>query len=105
MMMMFCSSCRFNIFVIHQNRAKHGATNYLPEQFIDDFVDLVFWGHEHECKIDPTWNGVQNFYVTQPGSSVATSLSEGETKEKHVGLLLVSSKNFKVRLDPCHIYM
>ena len=87
----------FNIFVLHQNRAKHGPTNYIPEQFLDDFLDLVVWGHEHECKIDPAWNGVQNFYVTQPGSSIATSLSDGETREKHVGLLFVSGKNFKLK--------
>ena len=87
----------FNIFVIHQNHSKHGPTNYIPEQFLDDFLDLVIWGHEHECKIEPAWNGVQNFYVTQPGSSVATSLSEGETKKKHVGLLTIIGKEFKIK--------
>ena len=87
----------FNIFVLHQNRAKHGPKNYIPEEFLDDFLDLVVWGHEHECKIDPSWNGVKNFYVTQPGSSIATSLSDGETREKHVGLLLIRGKNFKLK--------
>lgn len=86
----------FNLFTLHQNRAKHSDTNYIPEQFLDDFLDLVFWGHEHECRIDPEWNGVQNFYVTQPGSSIATSLSEGETKQKHIGLLHIRGKDFKV---------
>lgn len=87
----------FNLFVLHQNRAKHGPTNYIPEQFLDDFLDLVFWGHEHECKIEPSWNGVQKFFITQPGSSIATSLSEGETKEKHVGLLFINKKTFKLK--------
>jgi len=87
----------FNVFVLHQNRAKHGPTNYIPEQFLDDFLDLIVWGHEHECKIDPSFNGVQNFFITQPGSSIATSLSEGETKEKHVGLLFVNKKAFKLK--------
>ncbi|ESO84026.1 hypothetical protein LOTGIDRAFT_108504 [Lottia gigantea] len=90
----------FNLFVIHQNRSKHTATNYIPEQFLDDFLDLVFWGHEHECRIDPEWNGNQNFYVTQPGSSIATSLSEGESKEKHVGLLMIRGKDFKLTKIP-----
>ncbi|KAL0173805.1 hypothetical protein M9458_029773, partial [Cirrhinus mrigala] len=54
--------------------SKHGATNYIPEQFLDDFLDLVVWGHEHECKIAPVRNEQQLFYVTQPGSSVVTSL-------------------------------
>ena len=79
----------FNLFLIHQNRSKHGPTNHIPEQFLDDFIDLVIWGHEHECRIEPEWNGIQNFYVSQPGSSIATSLSEGEMAQKHVGLLQV----------------
>ena len=87
----------FNMFVIHQNRAKHGQTNYIPEQFLHDFLDLVFWGHEHECKIEPAWNGQQNFYITQPGSTIATSLSEGETRQKHVGLLYIKGKDFKIK--------
>uniref|UniRef100_A0A8B9K256 Double-strand break repair protein n=1 Tax=Astyanax mexicanus TaxID=7994 RepID=A0A8B9K256_ASTMX len=76
----------FNLFVIHQNRSKHGATNYIPEQFLDDFLDLVVWGHEHECKITPARNEQQLFYVTQPGSSVVTSLSPGEAVKKYVEL-------------------
>ena len=79
----------FNLLVLHQNRSKHGPTNFIPEEFLDKFIDLVFWGHEHECKVNPSWNALQNFYITQPGSSIATSLSHGETVEKHVGLLLV----------------
>lgn len=90
----------FNMFVIHQNRSKHTMTNYIPEQFLDDFIDLVIWGHEHECRIEPEWNSVQNFYVSQPGSSVATSLSEGETVKKHIGLLQVKGKNFKMTKIP-----
>ena len=92
----------FHTFVIHQNRSKHGSTNYIPEQFLHDFLDLVIWGHEHECKIEPTWNGTQNFFVSQPGSSIATSLSEGETKQKHVGLLYIKGKDFKMKPVPLH---
>lgn len=90
----------FNMFVVHQNRSKHSATNYIPEQFLDDFLDLIIWGHEHECRIDPEWNGVQNFYVSQPGSSVATSLSEGETVKKHIGLLQIKGKDFMMKKIP-----
>eukprot|EP00057_Strongylocentrotus_purpuratus_P023252 XP_011677726.1 PREDICTED: double-strand break repair protein MRE11A [Strongylocentrotus purpuratus] len=85
----------FNIFVIHQNRAKHGEHNYIPEQFLDNFIDLVIWGHEHECLIDPVWNATQNFFISQPGSSIATSLSPGEAEPKHVGLLQVRGKAMK----------
>ncbi|XP_068786572.1 double-strand break repair protein MRE11 isoform X10 [Struthio camelus] len=90
----------FNLFVIHQNRSKHGATNYIPEQFLDDFINLVVWGHEHECKIAPTQNEQQRFYVSQPGSSVVTSLSPGEAVKKHVGLLHVKGKKMKMQKIP-----
>ncbi|KAK7172260.1 hypothetical protein R3I93_004544 [Phoxinus phoxinus] len=90
----------FNLFVIHQNRSKHGATNYIPEQFLDDFLDLVVWGHEHECKINPVRNEQQLFYVTQPGSSVITSLSPGEAVKKHIGLLRVKGKKMNLQKIP-----
>ncbi|XP_053564585.1 double-strand break repair protein MRE11 [Bombina bombina] len=90
----------FNLFVIHQNRSKHGATNYIPEQFLDDFLDLVIWGHEHECKIAPERNEQQLFYVSQPGSSVATSLSPGEAVKKHVGLLRIKGKKMNMQKIP-----
>ncbi|XP_029458214.1 double-strand break repair protein MRE11 isoform X2 [Rhinatrema bivittatum] len=87
----------FNLFVIHQNRSKHGATNYIPEQFLDDFLDLIIWGHEHECKISPARNEQQLFYVSQPGSSVVTSLSPGEAAKKHVGLLRIQGKKMNMQ--------
>ncbi|KAJ3367557.1 meiotic recombination [Allomyces arbusculus] len=91
----------FNLLTIHQNRVPHGKTNYIPEAFLDPFVHLVLWGHEHECCIDPVFNSQQEFYVTQPGSSIATSLSEGEAVEKHVAVLRIHQTSFeleKIRL-------
>ncbi|XP_070761935.1 double-strand break repair protein MRE11 isoform X2 [Enoplosus armatus] len=90
----------FNLFTIHQNRSKHGPTNYIPEQFLDEFLDLVVWGHEHECLIAPSRNEQQLFYVTQPGSSVATSLSPGEATKKHVGLLRVKGRKMNLQKIP-----
>ncbi|XP_061576318.1 double-strand break repair protein MRE11 [Cololabis saira] len=90
----------FNLFTIHQNRSKHGPTNYIPEQFLDDFLDLVVWGHEHECLIAPSRNEQQLFYVTQPGSSVATSLSPGEAAKKHIGLLRVKGRKMNLQKIP-----
>lgn len=58
------------------------GTAYLPENFLHSFFDMVIWGHEHECLIDPVYNAEQGFYVVQPGSSVATSLCEGEAEPK-----------------------
>lgn len=72
-------------------RAKHGATNYIPSSFIPDFFDLVIWGHEHECLLEPqfiptgevTKDGQdKGLFISQPGSSIATSLSDGEQKPK-----------------------
>jgi len=48
----------------------------------DDSVDLVVWGHEHDCRIVPEPVAGKNYYITQPGSSVATSLADGESLEK-----------------------
>uniref|UniRef100_A0A3B4A4J0 Mre11 DNA-binding domain-containing protein n=1 Tax=Periophthalmus magnuspinnatus TaxID=409849 RepID=A0A3B4A4J0_9GOBI len=90
----------FNLFTLHQNRSKHGPTNYIPEQFLDDFIDLVVWGHEHECLITPLRNEQQLFYVTQPGSSVATSLSPGEATKKHIGLLRVNGRQMNMKKLP-----
>lgn len=48
----------------------------------DDQTDLVIWGHEHDCRIVPEPVGDRLYWISQPGSSVATSLSEGEALEK-----------------------
>lgn len=86
----------FNLMAVHQNHHAHGETNYLPENFLPDFLDLVVWGHEHECLIDPQTNPETNFAVMQPGSSVATSLVPGEAVPKHVAILSISGKEFTV---------
>ena len=95
----------FNLLMLHQNRAKHGSpTNYIPEHFIDGFFDLVFWGHEHECRITPekvVYGDDKTFHITQPGSSVATSLCEGETHQKKVGILdIAPGRLFKLEEIP-----
>lgn len=50
----------------------------------DDSIDLVVWGHEHDCRIVPEPVAGKNYYITQPGSSVATSLADGEALQKYV---------------------
>ncbi|NP_001427411.1 double-strand break repair protein MRE11 isoform 15 [Homo sapiens] len=84
------------------SKSKHGSTNFIPEQFLDDFIDLVIWGHEHECKIAPTKNEQQLFYISQPGSSVVTSLSPGEAVKKHVGLLRIKGRKMNMHKIPLH---
>ena len=93
----------FNLFIIHQNRVKHGEKSYIKTEFIPTFMDLVFWGHEHDNQIIPTNLSVASkpIYITQPGSTVPTSLCEGEAGEKNVGVLYVKAKEFK--FDPQYI--
>jgi double-strand break repair protein MRE11 len=86
----------FNLMAVHQNHHAHSETNYLPENFLPEFLDLVVWGHEHECLIDPRKNPEMGFHVMQPGSSVATSLIPGEAVAKHVAILSITGKEFKV---------
>ncbi|KAJ2656324.1 meiotic recombination [Coemansia sp. RSA 1200] len=86
----------FNLMVLHQNRVPHGPKNHIPEHFLSDFLDLVVWGHEHQCAVEPEYNHQRSFYVTQPGSSVATALSSGEAAPKHVALLRISGRSFKL---------
>lgn len=86
----------FNMLILHQNRVPHGPTNYIPETFLDDFLDLVVWGHEHESlACDPTECAQRGFMVCQPGSSVATSLCEGEAKRKHAVILEITGTDFR----------
>lgn len=62
----------------------------------DDSVNLVVWGHEHDCRIVPEPVAGKNYYITQPGSSVATSLADGESLEKHVALVKVQGTDFEL---------
>ena len=48
----------------------------------------------------PEFNELLKFYITQPGSSVQTSLSESELAPKHVGILKIYKKSFKMEPIP-----
>lgn len=81
-----------SIMVMHQNRFKgrgSGASKNLCIEFqlLPREIDLFIWGHEHDCytHFEPI-NGGES-YVYQPGSSVATSLTEGEARSKHYGIV------------------
>lgn len=85
----------FNILVLHQNRIKTNPKNAINEHFLPRFLDFVIWGHEHECLIDPQEVPGMGFHITQPGSSVATSLIDGEAKPKHVLLLEIKGSQYR----------
>lgn len=72
----------FYIFVIHQNRYRHGnQKNYIDESMLPKWLDLVVWAHEHECIVDPV-KANERTDIVQPGSSVVTQLCAGEAKDK-----------------------
>ena len=81
----------FNLMCVHQNHTGHTNTAFLPEQFLPDFLDLVIWGHEHECIPHLVHNPTKKFDVLQPGSSVATSLCDAEAKQKNVFILEIQN--------------
>ncbi|ODV69615.1 DNA repair exonuclease [Hyphopichia burtonii NRRL Y-1933] len=86
----------FNLLALHQNHYQHSATSFLPESYLPSFLNFVLWGHEHECIPNPVYNPDTGFDTLQPGSSIATALSEGETAEKHVFILSIKEKEYSL---------
>jgi double-strand break repair protein MRE11 len=95
----------FNIFILHQNRDNmgRGSKNCIHESMIPAWMDLAIFGHEHTSEPVPAESVVGTFRITQPGSSVATSLTMGEAERKHAVLLNVRGNKF--RLDPIPLTM
>lgn len=87
---------RDGICAKRNNSTAHTPTSFLAEEKLPDFLDMIIWGHEHECKIDPWYNAEQNFHVMQPGSSIATSLMPGEAVPKHVAVLSITGRDYTV---------
>lgn len=77
----------YNILMVHQNRVPR-KEEYLPEDLISSFFDLVIYGHEHESLVVKH----KNFDVIQCGSSIRTSFCEGERFEKYVYVLELLEK-------------
>ena len=72
----------FNILVIHQNRDYgRGTKNCIHESMIPDWINVVIWGNEHECKPELASTSVGTFRIYQPGSSVATSYVKTESND------------------------
>ncbi len=91
----------FNILVLHQNRDYgRGTKNCIHESMIPDWVNVVIWGNEHECKPELAPTSVGCFRIYQPGSSIATSLVRTESSEypKKYGILEIN-KSMKFRLN------
>jgi double-strand break repair protein MRE11 len=58
----------FSMLVLHQNRAQHTIKSTIAEEMLPEFLDMVFWGHEHGCRVEEEYNAQRTFYVTQPGT-------------------------------------
>ena len=103
----------FNLLLIHQNRdqrtlrTKTGALSI--DECLPSFLDVVIWGHEHECITTTEHCGRRSdagddeedggagraTRIIQPGSTVATSLCEGEARKKHAVLLEVAGTLYR----------
>ncbi|CAH0721370.1 unnamed protein product, partial [Brenthis ino] len=93
----------FNILVLHQNRADRGPNNYISENVLPTFLDLVIWGHEHDSQVFATKDikrENESFLVIQPGSTVATSLASGEALPKHCVMLQLHKKEYIITPIP-----
>lgn len=90
----------FQVLALHQNRASHNPKAYVPEHILDNSFHLIVWGHEHEQRISPEAVSEKNYHISQPGSSIATSLSPGELSPKSVAVVHVKHKDFKLEPIP-----
>ncbi|QPG75951.1 hypothetical protein FOA43_003337 [Brettanomyces nanus] len=86
----------FSLMCIHQNHVQRPGIRVVEEINLPDFLDFIFWGHEHDCIPHTVENPSTGFNVLQAGSSIATSLSEGELAEKHVFILNIKGKDFSL---------
>jgi double-strand break repair protein MRE11 len=91
------------ILVVHQNRFKAtgpAAKNCVMDWAFPGFFDLVIWGHEHDCEVEPRKTQNRGYQIYQPGSTVSTSLTEGEARQKHMFLLEIRKLGFKMTPIP-----
>lgn len=87
----------FNLMCIHQNHVHRPGVKVVEETCLPSFLDFVLWGHEHDCHPSAVRNDITGAYILQAGSSIATSLSEGETLDKNVFVLSVKGKDFSLQ--------
>jgi double-strand break repair protein MRE11 len=95
----------FRILLFHQNRHKGdctGAPNSIKYSLLPRGFDLVIWGHEHDCFTSLIRVEGTQTEVYQPGSSVATSFTDGEAIDKHVGVLEIDAKR-RLRVNYCRL--
>ncbi|PXF43712.1 Double-strand break repair protein MRE11 [Gracilariopsis chorda] len=87
----------FNLFVLHQNRLTRGSSRGISDTLLPPWLDYVVWGHEHDSLPELSLSEPP---IVQPGSTVATSLTHGESKPKHCILLEIYRGKLKHRPVP-----
>ncbi|KAK2196515.1 bifunctional Calcineurin-like phosphoesterase domain [Babesia duncani] len=88
----------YKILLFHQNRVQRkgkSSTDYIPESFLPDWLDLVIWGHEHESMRFPRDVEGCNFKIYQGGSSIQTSMILAEAVPKHVCMLEITGDSVR----------
>ncbi len=65
-------------------------------------IDLVIWGNEHECIPNLQESLAGTYRILQPGSSIACSLSRGESSSapKHMACFEVKDRKFRIKPLP-----
>lgn len=91
------------VLVVHQNRYKGNglgpsSKNCVMDWVFPKFIDIIIWGHEHDCFTEPRTTQNREYRIYQPGSTVSTSLTEGEARTKHMFLLEI--KNLAYKMTP-----
>jgi double-strand break repair protein MRE11 len=83
-----CSHSSMGLMMVAHGtiRVPRGVKNYVADTAFGDEAHLIVWGHEHDCieKAGAVPVTGRKYYITQPGSSVATSLAAGEAIPKSV---------------------
>jgi hypothetical protein len=91
----------YNICLFHQNRYKGNRDgmankNSIKESMLPSWLDLVIWGHEHECKVDPVESKMGKYHIIQPGSTIATSCIAAEAVQKKVVILELYQSDYRI---------
>lgn len=93
-----------SVLVLHQNRPRRSILrttgSYINIQYLPTFFNLIIWGHEHESITEPefirsTEDPALGYWILQPGSTVATSLTADEAKPKHCFIIDFHANNVK----------
>lgn len=92
--------CRqFNLLLMHQNRPVRNSQQLAVPHMLSKicpWMDLIVWGHEHECRIDIEMScGLK---ITQPGSTVITKLGDFGGAPRSMAILEIfeDTTNFQV---------